>query len=291
MNNELIFYNEYDFCRVCAGKTGRGFQFIKGGAGEKYEFNEPESFTIVFFIKGILVIQENDDLPLEIADRQMILLIQNSKLKCQSNSDFECVVLRGSQNFTYCDQSNVIEKADQLLNAVPQRKILTIKPRLMEFLNSVINYLDDGIACPYMHRTKETELSTLFRAYYSFDEISSFFFDHIVHSHDFESFVMNNYLKMKGVKEFVNLSGMTLATFNKKFKSHFKETPYQWLIKQKSKHIYHELSSTYKSFTAIAREYHFSDSSHFNRYCKAMFGASPSQIRESRLLKNQSDKI
>lgn len=285
MNKESIFYNEYDLCRVCAERTEKGFQFIDGKAGEVYEFNGAESYTILFFLKGKIKVQENDDLTIEVAGKEMMLLMQGSKLVCQGVSDFECVVLKGSLILTSCDQINVIEKADKWLYAMPSKKLLTIKPRLMDFLISVINYLNDGITCPYMHKTKETELSTLFRAYYTFDEISSFFFNYIAHSHEFESFVMRNYLKMKGVKEFVDLSGMTLAAFNKKFKSHFKETPYQWLIKQKSKHIYHELSSTYKSFTAIAKEYHFSDSSHFNRYCKAMFGASPSQIRENELLK------
>ena len=86
---------------------------------------------------------------------------------------------------------------------------------------------------------------------------------------------------MKGVKEFVDLSGMNLSTFNRKFKTHFNQSPYQWLIKQKSKHIYHELSTTNKSLATIARDFHFADASHFNRYCKAMFGASPSKIREN----------
>ena len=114
------------------------------------------------------------------------------------------------------------------------------------------------------------------------EELVPFFFPTVRRTHAFESFIMNNYLKVKGVQEFVDLSGMNLSTFNRKFKSHFKQSPYQWLIQQKSKHIYHDLSATNKTFAAIAREYDFSDASHFNRYCKAMFGASPSTVRKRR---------
>ena len=132
-----------------------------------------------------------------------------------------------------------------------------------------------------MHTMKRQELSLLFRGYYTQDEIYPFSLPIVSETHEFKSFVMDNYLKMKGLKEFVDLSGMNLSQFNRKFKSHFKESPYQWLIKQRAKSVYQELSLTNKSFIAIAKEFHFSDASHFNRYCKSMYGASPSKIRNA----------
>ena len=92
---------------------------------------------------------------------------------------------------------------------------------------------------------------------------------------------MENYLKMKGVKEFVDLSGLNVNTFNRKFKAHFGMSPYQWMIKQKSKHILHSLKTSDKSIADIMREFEFSDASHFNRYCKNVFGETPSDIRKN----------
>lgn len=280
MNKESIFYDEYELCRICTEKTERGFQFMRVKAGDNCLFEEQEAYTIIFLLAGCIKVIDGEGVSSELSGGEMTMLTRNDIYRCYALTDMECIVLKGHDTLSFCDQKGVTDHIEKWLNGVSLKRVLIIKPRLMEFLLCVSNYLNDGITCPYMHKTKETELSTLFKAYYTFDEMTSFFLMYVRQSHEFEMFVMRNYLKMKGVKEFVDLSGMTLAAFNKKFKSHFKETPYQWLIKQKSKHIYHELSATYKSFTTIAREYHFTDPSHFNRYCKTMFGASPSQIRE-----------
>lgn len=46
----------------------------------------------------------------------------------------------------------------------------------MEFLESVKQYLDDGVVCPYMYIAKQKELSMIFRAYYPAEELVPFFF-------------------------------------------------------------------------------------------------------------------
>ena len=274
-----LYYCEHADCRVCTETTDRGFEYIETQKGEKYVFDMVDTYRIVFILSGEALISCDDLVNIPFRANEIAIWPMNANCAWESLTDTAAVTFLGDGELSPCDRIALKEHADLWLNTIPEFKGLIIKPRLMEFLLSVKNYLDDGITCPYMHKAKQLELSVVFRAYYSAQELMEFFLPTVRQTHEFEQFVMNNYLHMKGVKEFVDLSGMNLSTFNRKFKTHFKETPYQWLIKQKSKHIYHELSLTSKSLASIARDFHFADASHFNRYCKTMFGASPSKIR------------
>lgn len=287
MENELC-YSKYTDCRICTKKTDWGFKYVEIPKGENRTFELSDTYTIAFILAGSVLVSCNEFVNVPFQAGEVVLWPMKSNCMWKSLDNTVGIVLNGSRELNLCDKKAVSENADNWLNSVSDFRGLPIKPRLMEYLQSVKNYLIDGITCPNMYISKEMELSAVFRAYYTPKELVDFFFPTICTTHEFELFVMNNYLQMKGVKEFVDLSGMNLSTFNRKFKSHFNESPYQWLIKQKSKHIYYALASTDRSFASIAKEFYFTDASHFNRYCKMMFGDSPSKIREKLLGKKNA---
>lgn len=274
-----LYFSKHTDCRVCTETTELGFRYFEATKGEKYIAEKADTYTVVFFLEGKALVTCNEYKDVPFHGGQIALWPIHAKCEWQSVTNTSGIILLGDNDLSACDRKVIKEHADLWLEVVPGFRGLPIRPRLMEFLYGVKNYLEDGITCPCMHKIKQRELSTIFRAYYSQDELLSFFLPTVRNNHDFEWFVMNNYLKMKGVKEFVDLSGMNLSTFNRKFKSHFKETPYQWIMKQRAKHIYTELANSDRSFSSIAKEFHFSDASHFNRYCKSMYGTSPSGIR------------
>lgn len=287
MTHELFFDRHAD-CKVCAETTKWGFLYLESRKGEQKTFEIVDTFTLVFILEGDALVSCNEFTDVHFKAGEMFLLPINSSCSWQALSDTNCLILNGSNDLAPCDKVALSEQADRWLNVVPSFKALAIKPRMEDYLYTVKRYMDDGITCPHMYKAKERELSMIFRAYYSPQELLEFFIPTVRNTYEFERFVMNNYLKMKGVKEFVDLSGMNLSTFNRKFKAHFKQSPYQWLIKQKSKHIYHALIATDQSLSSIAREFYFSDASHFNRYCKNLFGASPSEIRSQARLKRRA---
>lgn len=281
MKPELYLCKHSD-CKSCTEKVQFGFETFHMVKGESHTFKSIDAYTLVFLISGKVLISCNEFIDIPLHTGQMGIWAMNSKCSWKALSDTSCIILRGKDEHIPCDKKAMEQRAGSWHDAIPTFPILSIKERLLEFILSVKKYLDDGVTCPYMYAAKQKELSMIFRSYYSTDELRTFFFPTVRRTPEFETFVMNNYLKMKGVQEFVDLSGMNLSTFNRKFKAHFKQSPYQWLIQQKSKHIYHDLSTTNRSFASIAREYDFSDASHFNRYCKTMFGSSPSTIRHRR---------
>lgn len=278
MKNNLCFSLHGD-CKICTETTKRGFRIAERKAGEKLIFDRVNTYTLVFLMEGEALASCNEFTNIRLNGGEIALWPMNSSCSWESLTDTFAIIMESDNQLLDCDKKALREHAHMWLNAVPEFKGLPIRPRVAEYLETVKDYLQDGITCPHMHSIKQRELSVLFRAYYTPEEVSQFFMPIVRNTQAFEFFVMDNYLKAKGVKEFVDLSGMNLSTFNRKFKAHFNESPYQWLIKQKSKHILYELTTTDKSISEIAKEFHFADASHFNRYCKSMFGNSPTKIR------------
>ncbi len=281
MSTKQTMFHRHEDCSKCTETIQGGFKYIKTQEKEKYIFKMLDTFTLLFVLKGKALISCNEFVDIPVNEGEMVLWPMNSMCTWESITDTTSIVLEGTNEIPLCDRKVLSEHADKWLDVSPTFNALLIKPRLNQFLSSIINYLEDEISCPHLYKAKLLELSSLFRAYYVPKELMTFFLPTVRNTHEFETFIMNNYLKMKGVKEFVDLSGMNIGTFKRKFKSHFQMSPYQWLIKQKSKHIYYELSLTNKRFTTIAKEFKFTDASHFNRYCKTMFGSSPTDIRKS----------
>jgi len=277
-----LYHCKHKDCKSCIETAQPGFEYLETKKGEVYTFKVVEAYTLIFLISGKVLFSCNEFIDIPLHSGEVGLSPMSAKCSWKTLTDTSAIIFRGGDEHVPCDKKALERPSRSWHGVIPAFHTLSIKARLMEFLESVKKYLDDGIVCPYMYTAKRKELSMIFRAYYSAEELVPFFFPTVRRTHEFESFIMNNYLKVKGVQEFVDLSGMNLSTFNRKFKSHFKQSPYQWLIQQKAKHIYHDLSVTNKTFAVIAREYNFSDASHFNRYCKAMFGASPSTVRKRR---------
>lgn len=285
---QKLYYYDHQNCSNCTEQPKGGFTYRESKAGERYVFENIEHYTLIFILSGRARISCNEFSNHIFEAGYICLLPIAADCIWETLEDSSGIVLLGDNEMTYCDRASLQNHAERWLNSLPAFNGLIIKPRLSEFLETIKNYVNDGIECPYMHHTKQRELSMIFRAYYSSIELTQFFLPTVKYVHEFEQFIMKNYLKMKGVKEFVDLSGLNTSTFNRRFKAHFGESPYQWMIKQKSKHIYHQLSVGTKTIAEIMREFDFSDASHFNRYCKTIFGASPTELRSR--LKNQQIK-
>lgn len=215
MKQELYYCKHID-CQICKDRTertDRGFKHIESKKGEKYVFEILDTYTMVFILSGEALISCNEFTDIHFHAGQIVLWPMSSNCVWETIEDTACIVLAGDTELAPCDRKALKEHADLWLDTDPDFKALEIKPRLMDFLATIKNYLDDGITCPYMHKTKQQELSVIFRAYYPQQELMDFFLPTLCNTHEFEHFIMNNYLKMKGVKEFVDSSGMKYKYF------------------------------------------------------------------------------
>lgn len=275
-----IYFDARGECQQCNQPRVNEFQYLEVKKGEQHEFVSEKVNTILFILTGSMLISCNQFANVLFYAKEMCLLPISAQCVWIAAEDSTFIQLKGNNDNSYCDKISLQNHAQTWLDAEDKFEKLKIRPRILQFLYTVKTYLNDGIACPEMHFVKKREFSVLLRAYYSHQEMVDFFLPTVRYNRDFEIFIMNNYLNMKGVKEFVDLSGLNVGTFNRKFKAQFGISPYQWMIKQKAKHVLHELIVKNKSIADVMRDFEFADASHFNRYCKAMFGASPSEVRK-----------
>lgn len=268
-------------CKQCPHSKKVEFKYIDSKKGVRTGFTCEKAYTLIFVLSGEVTISCNELANTTFRTKEICLLPISAHCAWETKENTTAIVVFGNDDNNYCDTVSLKQHGGSWLNTEEKFGKLKIKPRLLEFLHTIKKYLQDEINCPQLYETKQKELAMLFRIYYPHEDIIEFFLPIIKYNHDFELFIMENYLKMKGVKEFVDLSGLNVNTFNRKFKAHFGMSPYQWMIKQKSKHILHSLKTSDKSIADIMREFEFSDASHFNRYCKNVFGETPSDIRKN----------
>lgn len=274
-----VYYNKKKQCKDCKELDNPAFRYIESSAGERIVFKNSRTYTMVFILSGEALITCNEFVNVPFKAGEFTMFPISSSCVWENVTDTTGIVLETKRSLNICDRKSVKYYADQFLNVEPTFKGMPMKPRMLEFLASMKNYLADGVKCPHMHHAKEAELASIFKAYYSTEELADFFLPTVIDTQEFKYFIMQNYLQMKGVAEFVDLSGLTVSTFNRKFKAHFGTTPYQWMTQQKSKHILHELTCSDKKIADIMREFQFQNASHFTYYCRSVLGATPTELR------------
>ncbi len=84
------------------------------------------------------------------------------------------------------------------------------------------------------------------------------------------------------VQDLASLSGRSISTFNREFKSLFGTTPKQWLIEQRMAHAYSLLSEKRLAVTEAAVEVGYSNVSHFIEAFKRKYGKTPHQIKSEK---------
>ena len=83
-------------------------------------------------------------------------------------------------------------------------------------------------------------------------------------------------------QELAELSGRSLSTFNREFKSLYNTTPKQWLIDRRLVHAHGLLSEKQWSVTDVAIEAGYTNISHFIAAFKKKYGKTPHQAKQEK---------
>lgn len=160
---------------------------------------------------------------------------------------------------------------------------------ISDYLDLLVFYLEQGLLCEHILAIKQTELFMLFRAFYKKEECASLFYPIICNNMDFKNMVLENYQNSKTVQDLADACCLSLTTFNRKFKKFFGDSPYNWMLKQKSKHIQMKLRNGNIPICDIIEEYGFSSAGHFTSYCRAHFNMTPTQLRRKLLAEKKNN--
>lgn len=141
-------------------------------------------------------------------------------------------------------------------------------------------FLEEGRHCGKLYRMKESELFTLLCAFYSHDELADLFYCAMIPVIPFKDKVLIHYsVGVKNAKEFAEQCGYSEREFNQLFRQFFGETPYQWMLREKSHQVKKRLAQPKVDIKSIVEECQFSSSSHFIHFCKKYLGDTPSRLR------------
>lgn len=161
-----------------------------------------------------------------------------------------------------------------------------INEPISSFLDNMLFYLEKRMLCKHMLEVKQTELFMLFRGFYTKEACASLFYPIICSNIDFKALVLSNYKKAKTVQDLADACCLSLTTFNRKFKMFFSDSPYHWMLEQRSKHIRAKLRNVKIPICEIVEEFGFSSAGHFTAYCKSHFNMTPTQLRKKILKEN-----
>lgn len=92
---------------------------------------------------------------------------------------------------------------------------VVMKDEVKTVVNQMKHYLESGINCHHMYILKHKELYLMFKHFYTYEEIVQIFYLTLGSNPLFNERVLDNYLKVKTVKELAGLLGYGIKTFEK----------------------------------------------------------------------------
>ncbi|MDC8104936.1 AraC family transcriptional regulator [Chryseobacterium sp. B21-037] len=110
-------------------------------------------------------------------------------------------------------------------------------------------------------------------------ELKNIFFNFSApHKIDLELFMNHNFKFNISLERFAFMTGRSLSTFKREFKTIFNMAPGKWLIKRRLQEAYFLLDKEHKKPTEIYIDLGFEDLSHFSYVFKKQYGFSPAYL-------------
>lgn len=250
------------------------FRLIQNFTYQQYRF-KPN--TIFFFLKGEVTINGLHYPNIRVRQGEAIVIPGGLELDIYIGEDTDCLAYRFEELPIVCEDQYraIVQSLPTDENAVP----IPLATPLLNFIQSIVLSLEDGLLCRKYFDLKQKELMFLIHNYYSLSEVVTFLNPILNHLNPFRYFVIQNYYKVRTVEELATLGGYGIITFRRMFKEEFGESPYRWMIHQKQENIRYDLTHRDISISEIAYKYLFQSLPQFSNFCKKYLGAAPREIR------------
>lgn len=278
----LFYKDEHTTCYNYQALNTANFRISHHAAGETVSQINIERSVLIFLLEG--------EVKVNTANKTFRHKVGNFVLY-PCNSQFSYKVLKKSmsvscsfvQGLQLCNQFSF----EMLGNFLPKNyryefHALPIRERIDAYLQLLKQCLDDGLNCHHFHEMKENELFILLRAYYSKEELATFFCPLLGGGKSlyFKDFILGNYAPEFNALQLAEHLNISIKTFNRYFKDAFGVTAHKWLCEKKAEAIYRDLTITDKLVFEIALDYNFSSPNYLIAFCKKNLGLTPLEIRQ-----------
>ncbi len=276
----ILYKHEHVACNDFQFPVQRTFQVFRPQPGVKCTEPDNTRSILLFLLDGEIEFS-NDSIQKHILQKNEIALIPaGSTYSAEIKVPSHVVACWFSNDIRLCNRIHLESLSEHKKDITYSYNTLPFQGEVKTFLYLLNEYMENGIGCKHLQEMKLQELFILFRAYYAKEQLAAFFYPILSRDTDFNHFVLSNYKKVTNVEEFARLAHISLSAFNRKFKKHFSEPAYQWMLHRKTEGVLDDIRSTNKSFLTISLDWNFSSQAHLTKFTKQQCGLSPSQIRE-----------
>jgi len=269
--------NSHKACKHYFSDTSSVFLLKEVGTGEIVHTDDPEYNHIIVILEGRFRI-DRDEYSNTFGEEEIVFIPAYSKLRIESLEKSKILVGVFEIPQDICT-SKVMDSLWKLRSEITYTfSSVRINEPMRQFLDLLVMYLENGVKCAHLHELKNKEFFLLFRWFYTEEEFVTLFYPIVGKSLDFRILILKHYRQVKSVQELAEIIGMSRSNFDAKFKEVFKIPPKKWMLQRKGQIIRHYMAKPGVTIGDVIREYDFDSFTHFNRFCKQQFGASPSEL-------------
>lgn len=275
----LYYVNEHLACKNYLKDDNRGFVYWELKEKEHRTTAMPTQWNyLAVVLEGRIKVNCETWTNREIGSGEMVLIPKSSFVEGECLADCKILTFAFDTPTTICDKLNfkylaeLSSQIDYNLNTLPVRYPVTL------FFELLLYYLAQQANCFHLHEMKGNELFLCLRFFYTKEELASIFYPILSRSQDFHSFILENYPKVKSVKELIELSHMSRSVFYDKFTSEFGMPAKQWLTEKFMAKIAYRASEPGITVKKLMADLDFPSLSQFQVYCKHNFGCTPSDL-------------
>lgn len=280
MSNNLEETDLFSLKKYATPTKSVGFELFNTKEGEIFHSSYGHYNQLFFLLSGSVVANSSEALDKLIQEGELFFMPASAEMLCKTLKNSSFLIFYFDQLYNICDRVyfrdlwNICSTKEHLHQSFPMRQ------PLRDFSHELSANIRTKIDTPEYRFLKYEEYLYLFRLLYSKEEMAAIFYPIVGKSLEFRRFIMEQYLSVKNIDELVKLSGLKRKTFDRQFNDEFGMPPYQWILKQKAKHIYYALSETNEQMQEIMKRYGFTIAPHFTRFCKDYFNATPLELRK-----------
>lgn len=283
---ELTYKGEHERCQhseQTAKQTIEMVRIAKGDSGEVATVSN----EVVFFIEGQVRFIFKNAPDYEGKKGEILFLPAGGRYSYIAADNALMVVFRIRGSIVLCANYSVeklyeVQKknAGFYLSQTRRRfSVMEMNTRIWQFLDGMMNILNDGVKCGEYFELKIKEFFLLIRLYYTKEDIYDFLYLILSEDTSFSEYVRMRWHRFKNVEEMAEYMHLTTRQFSEKFKKIFAATPYKWMKRERAKMIKTQLLDANKTIKQVAFENGFCDLPQFTKFCKKEIGKTPTDIR------------
>ena len=269
-----------------AATKGHPFGRLTVKAGEELKRRVPEASVFIFIISGTIQVVTNSARPREVSAGTMSLLPKFACTYGVALTDCDFFIVKIPDGFDEEDRPYVRSLPEELPeDFVYDFNTLPTCPIIDAYIRLLLMAVDTGgIIAPEFLDVKRRELFYYLKTCYTRAEVAAFLYPLIGgNSQSFKDLILSNFVRFNTVQDFARDTGLSLSTFNRKFKAAFGVPAYKWMDERKSEVVYKDIVTTEMTFSEIAYKHGFSSSAYLVSFCRRHFGKLPGEIRKNTL--------